>query len=499
MRALGWVAAIGVLCTGCFDSRVVEAGDAAMDAGPAVDPALVREARAVLERVDAERCRHAVDCAPLYEPSGYTEGRLCHPAYRDIDEQVAAVARGDAILDADAVARCVAHLASFEGCSERTAVDDDPCSELVRGTHPPGTPCEAARGWCDPSGYCDECTAACTRRRLAGERCGSAAWCAADLRCEGGTCEPIDTSRSRALGDACAFDEQCPVAALCLDGVCRALPPSTEIDGPCFGDRWCSEGQWCSYEAGVAGTCQAPRAEGGRCQADRSCVSGLVCVLRTCRAPGGLGAPCGRSEHCGPDAPYCAGTGTTPSCQRDAEGMRCTPATAVALSATPTGCPEGYGCVAIGWLSGECRRLAPVGGSCTADAQCPARARCEAGLCHAISDPGGACDAERLCPDLFVCARGVCAPLPGVGEPCREERACLRGTCRDGTCTLSALGEPCADGWQCDGGWCSDGRCAAFREAGPDEPCSEGVTCGEGSYCNERLGTCIERCADPTT
>lgn len=482
-----------LLCSGCFESRVVDPAD---DAGPRVDPASLREARETLQSIADERCRHGVDCAPLYEDGwglGYREGILCHPVYQHIDELVAAIARGDAILDRAAVAECLAHLASFEGCFERLVYDPSPpCDQMLAGTLPPGSPCAADDDWCDPSGYCDPCTTVCTRRWLLGERCEGRGLCADGLRCDDGACRPIDIDNSRALGESCDLDRECPVGALCALGACRALPSATGLGEPCFAGRWCSDGQWCLWESGAT-SCEAPRSAGGRCAGEGSCETGLVCTRRNCRPRSGPGEPCERPDECRPDAPYCvAGT-----CRVDPDGMACQVAHALFLEAFPTGCPDGYGCVGDDpSVVGECRRVVALGAACEDHALCPASSRCHEGICRAVSDPGDPCDAERICPELFACPAGRCIPMPVVGERCTDDLPCSRGACREGVCALLALGEPCPeDDWLCDRAWCIDGVCTAVRVAAPGEPCSgEGVICGPTARCIDHE-VCVDECA----
>lgn len=487
-------AATILLCGGCFASRPMEG---VVDAGPGVDPASVREAREALQRIADERCRHGVDCAPLFEDEwGRREGILCHPVHQRIDERVAVIARGDAILDRAAVAECLAYLASFEGCFENLdwVWRRPPCIDMLEGTRPPGSACATDGDWCDPSGYCDPCTTVCTRRWLLGESCEGRGWCAHGLQCDEGVCRPIDTDHSRALGEPCVYDEECPVGALCTPDGCSALPTATELGEPCFAGWWCSEGQWCVSGSGVARTCEAPRPEGGRCVGERSCETGLACVRGICRPRSGPGEPCDYPYQCRPDAPYCvAGT-----CRADADGMTCPggAATAWFLESYPAGCPDGYGCVgAEPFMAGECRRLVALGAACEGHTQCPASSRCHEGLCRAVSAPGDPCDAERICPDLFGCAAGRCIPSPAVGERCTDDLPCFRGACRGGVCALLALGEPCSEGSLCDRAWCIDGVCTAIRVAAPGEPCSEeDVICGPTARCIDRE-VCVDECA----
>ena len=486
-----WVSATALLCAGCFDSRVVHGGDA----GPPVDPAVVREAREALERVADEMCRHAVDCAPRHLPERHLHAWLCHPDYADIDGPVAAIERGDAVLDTEALAACLAFLDSFEGCFEGSWPETgDPCGVLVRGTVPLGAGCGFDGRWCEDPGSCEACTALCTRAQREGEGCGPGSRCASGLACRDGVCEPIvPVAGSRALGQSCLGDYHCVVGALCVDHTCQLPPASTVLGDPCFEGRWCSEGQLCDLEM----RCVAPRSEGGDCPRATWCETGLVCVERRCRSVRGLGESCDDSADCGPEAPYCVGPlYSRGTCQLDATGVGCHPSIAVWLRVW-SGCPTGYACVAPDETAtvGECRRPVAVGLDCTVTAECES-GRCVSGVCRPISRPGEPCGAESVCPGSFVCDDGRCAPGPGARVPCDDARPCVRGFCRDGVCALPSLGEPCTE--SCGGdAWCRDGVCTAWRIAEPGEPCSsEGVRCEWGARCDHTLDVCVDECAD---
>ncbi len=113
-------------------------------------------------------------------------------------------------------------------------------------------------------GYCDRAAAVpiCAAPREVGASCESDVGCVPGLDCIDGTC------RLAAIGEACAWDEDC-AAGRCHDGLCAV---SAAIGEACSADLLCEAGAFCDLPPGAtAGICQLKRTTGESCSADAQC------------------------------------------------------------------------------------------------------------------------------------------------------------------------------------------------------------------------------------
>ncbi len=176
-----------------------------------------------------------------------------------------------------------------------------------------------------------------------GEACGTGvATCGEDLFCSG---TPPDDTYCTSI---CNGPGTCPQGWSCRPIQGRAGSGCARLNGPPgLGDLCadaeprCNEGLECR-ELGGASLCTRG------CEDGESCGSGLSCEGGVCAPPAptisGIGGPCvpgGMPEGC-EDGLYCYTQGADAYCTGPCDG------------ANP--CPEGYGCVEVAALTGECRR-----------------------------------------------------------------------------------------------------------------------------------------------
>lgn len=250
----------------------------------------------------------------------------------------------------------------------------------------------------------------------------------ADFADELGRCHDEVWQPTLPANGACAIDEEC------IDGRCLR---EAECPGRCVAygavSAPCTDAFFdCRPElACVSGACAERRAVGESCTNGGECAEGLLCRASVCAERPTLGEACEGSRGSGSD---CAGSLVCVG------GMCAEGATSGDCFSTP--CAEGY--------------------------------RCDEDTlqCIAVAPPGGACTLDAQCPFTFFCDRGRCTALPIAGELCGEAPICAEGVCMDGRCTLVE-----------EGGDCSaelDPR--VFFDA-----CASGLYCGSGSVCTQRL------------
>lgn len=269
-------------------------------------------------------------------------------------------------------------------------------------------------------------------------------------------------------GDDCGGEAVCEGldahARYCLDGCllrngnddcrpgyrCAARPEIDNVDGErvgvcrpsCTRDADCERGTRCEASSG---SCLAPggRAVGEPCLRAAEC-SGALCLLGPGFRGGMCSARCGEADAPCPDRGVCVAVAASPLCAlpcdpaepgacRTDEGYRCRTLPG-GLSVCLPGCRDDADCGAGTRCDGgtgacvEAPAGAPLGGACTADADC------ERGAC-ALDWPGGACTSPCPCPSD---ARVPCAPALEAGRcvsPCTADAECREGyLCQDGAC-----------------------------------------------------------------
>jgi len=282
-----------------------------------------------------------------------------------VAEALAALEKGTVSYDADAMAACLADLAST------------PCSAPLS----PDLLCESAVTGLVPEG--GDCT-------LSVE-------CAGDERCDGATCPGQCVPRTEA---GCVVDADCPSGGQCMAAeggarFCRALARQGE---PCAYSPWCIPGLFCTTESGrqAEGSCEErPRAATGEACGPMpygtACAAGDVCAIL------GPGDPTGWLEQCVPVAD---------------SGGPCYPG-------PEDGCPPGEYCpittgeLFAGTYSASCAPTVALGEGCTVDVfgvGCGPLARCKDGICAALGELGATCTESGDCLSNS-CVDGACAVL----------------------------------------------------------------------------------------
>lgn len=195
--------------------------------------------------------------------------------------------------------QCLKRLEALQ-CGPVLVVEDDPCDLAIRGTVEPGGQCYTGVE-CAPGSLCaaSNCPGICVARAAVGFECGGLVRCAEGAYCLNGTC-----AAAVAEGGACrvgAIDcgdnlycaGQKPIQAS-PPGACKKIGAQTT--GPCDQPDACAYGTVCAGQdtaANVAGTCQAPVADGGDCAVSSSCGSESFCKDGRCAPRPRLGEPCG--------------------------------------------------------------------------------------------------------------------------------------------------------------------------------------------------------------
>jgi V8-like Glu-specific endopeptidase len=261
-------------------------------------------------------------------------------------------------------------------------------------------------------------------------------------------------------------------------------------------------------------------ADGEACVEDRSCAEGLGCmgdgVCAASCAPAGL-PTCGEGRYCDAMAPRlgrCRGgrPGAAPmgaSCTVDADcaSLACAGGLCrIGCAPDEVACPFGLACVADPELGGRCERPAdrpegpltlgdPCGGH---GGSCGAGLSCVGAGRDRYCAPG--CDAG--CPVGFHCRDDVCArgDLGEIGAPCGDDL-----DCSEGTDCVAAEGVPILAGASVCAAACDAGCPGGFGCVG-DVCLPERGVVGTSCQVNEDCGTglcghfsdgarCTERCA----
>ncbi|MBI5481655.1 MAG: hypothetical protein HY906_22555 [Deltaproteobacteria bacterium] len=222
--------------------------------------------------------------------------------------------------------------------------------------------------------------------------------CAKDADCETGYC--MTQGISGFPGGYCTAD--CAAAA-CATGTCTSWGDLTVCLYPCADRTECRDGYQC-----LDSTCR-PLCRGDSCGAGHQCVDGQCEELQLSPA----GAPCTANAEC--EGGLCLPTARVCSqpCGRSAD---CAAGLVCGLDAYSSGSGPAdrfaQGCVAAPGTT-------PVGGACTADAECQS-AICHFNLCvtpcvdAADCDPGTVCaDHLRVLPGDWPVFR-VCLPSAGT-------------------------------------------------------------------------------------
>lgn len=286
----------------------------------------------------------------------------------------AALDRGTVGYDADAASRCLSDTQAL-GCNAFNEASPVACREILVGTLETGSPCSfdeecAGDAYCNGSD-CPTTSGTCTPRSVAGGTCDGSSECALGLVCNAGTC---GASASRSGGPCDGPDSiPCPIDEVCVGGDVEVVGTCTPIASL----RTAAMGETCE----LGGTQLF-------CQQGLSCA--VVAVGTTgptfeCRARVGAGGACfaGIPSMC-PDDQYCdadPAMGTVEgTCQaRPTESQPC------AMTITGNFCGAGLVCL-DGETTSTCVRPKANGQACS-----------DAGECFSGSCESGVCTAPALC------------------------------------------------------------------------------------------------------
>lgn len=412
---------------------------------------------------------------------------------------------------------------SCQACSVAAgSPSDGTCVHLPEG-HPGTPPCE--------DGFVCSGGSSCTTS------CDSDAQCAGTHYCDGSICLP-----KQPKGGECSSDGGCTTGhcadGFCCDSACDgrcetcsaiegavATGTCTLLPSGSVGVPACEGGRVCSGDSGSCpttcttndecadthfcdgGECLPRRELGGACNDTRDCISGY-CVDGVC-CNGPCSSPC---EFCS----VAKGSAVDGVCSVGA-GREGEPSCSPYLCRAGSGaCPQGGctfdgHCAANHWCdSGTCREKTPLGGACTAAAEC-ATGHCVDGRC-CDSACSGACDSCSVA--LGASQDGVCQPVVGSGSPscwpfqcagtsvacptvCSSDSECTSTHyCREGACVVRrAQGSLCSKDSECLTDFCSDGRCCDSECDGPCSACATALGATANGVCTPIAGLAAPSCA----
>ena len=281
-----------------------------------------------------------------------------------------------------------------------------------------------------------------------GMACEDGAQCASGVCAEGRCTRPCNALATCPTGYACSEGQcalppvgaPCAAPADCESGTCR--------DGAC--SRACDADAGCPAGWACDGTCRLLPV-GQACAAPTDCELG-ICFEGRCTRACGAESPCPPEFVCDEGAAFCVVLGVGDRCGvgGDCRSGLCQDGYCTRACGDAARCPVGYGC------DGDRCLLIPVGGACTAGAECGP------GTCAAEGYCTRGCDDLAPCVAGYLCDQGQCALLD-VGAACTEPAGCESGLCQGGRCTRACHAQaPCPDGYRCG----REGTCAEVVDEG---------------------------------
>ncbi len=276
--------------------------------------------------------------------------------------------------------------------------------------------------------------------------------------------EDADLAPADTIGDAAG-----EVPAELPDGDVPA-----EVAPQCQVDMDCDDGNACTRDRCIVGTCVQSRVQ---CDDFDPCTIDVCDPVKGCATrpvAGCVPYVCTRDDQCDDNDPcsYDSCNLSTATCLRVAlacdDGDPC----------TIDSCTAGVGCQH--WPNGTC-------GKCTADDDCDdgdvcTDDSCLDGACTQVLSPcndGNPCTLDR-CDPITGCKA---VPMPGCGEctsdsDCDDGDVCTRNDrCDDGTCAHDAV--ECDDANPCTVDFCTRGASGPYCTYRP----TEGVACDDGNAC----------------
>jgi hypothetical protein len=301
-------------------------------------------------------------------------------------------------------------------------------------------------------------------------------------------CEPFFASATP-LGESC---EAVPLCALgdgaCIEGMCV---PRVAEGGECEGEFACQTGLAC-----LGGHCGRFGSDADDCSPELRCAPPLHCVAGKCGALKGSGADCADASEC-------------------EQGLVCNGDGQCAARTSET-CSEAEACGNLELCAAPRACTARIGAdeACTSDRQCLPELYCgDDGKCVARPGEGAPCVRDSLCVPGLACTFGVepalCQPLPTEGQPCALDEngpfVCSAGLgCGfDNTCEplpgeheVCAMPNVCADGLACD--FTPNGSfCVEPKPLGGE--CQNEVVCGADAHCGNGMCTADQEDGTPCT
>ncbi|HYP88093.1 MAG TPA: MYXO-CTERM sorting domain-containing protein [Polyangiaceae bacterium] len=420
----------------------------------------------------------------------------------------------DSTAEAQTICNCPTDPCSTYTCDKLTCI-----AKPVRD----GTACEdpngAYKGRCLLGLCCPGCvvknklgTAACARGSgtdttqcgISGELCEN---CANDL-CQVGSCEkkacvrtPVDDGDSCTNGSGGCYKGSCCPGCIDKSGTCMpggALDACGVSSGKLATCVDCTDGNACTAEACVSGSCQYPAADAGTsCDDGDKCNGDDACSGTSCKPGTPLNCDDGESctkDSCGPGG--CVHEALTGD--KCSDGDPCTAGDKCGSDGkcgkgTPINCDDGEACTTDSCKDGTCVHDAKSNTTtCNDNNACTTGDKCTGGLCAGASASSSTCDDHNICtidiqPDCTVdfCTHNTFAPstTPCPSDKCHQASHCS-GT--DGSCVQ---GTPidCGDNNDCTTDSCDPlVGCVNTNNAAAD--CSDGDPCTENDVCVK--GTC---------
>ncbi len=406
----------------------------------------------------------------------------------------------------------------FTNCDTATLTCKDPCDINIVEDCPPGQFCDGfcsnlymacdSDNDCPPGvSFCDPgfgWSGACVTLPL--KTCASNEDCSGDFGtfCAGNRCMRAQ--------DSCRIDSDCPQGSACVGGLCyetsgEPWPPSflCQSSADCPG-----EGQFCNEEIS---SCQP---EGMPCDAFGECPQGAVCVEGICFALPercSFDFECGKNKFCHNNAceerpencPECEGqticdslTGTCKDpCDINLAGD-CPQGQACGgslCSNVYTACSSDADCSNFEMIcdttffgqNGAC--VTQPLRSCTQNADCLSQdAFCVNGRCML---PASHCRIDSDCPQGSACVGGLCfesVSQPPGGQCTTHDNCPLGQFCNLGSFTCQDEGAQCAHSWECpQGSTCDAGVCKRI----PIIACSQDADCPAFSFCSVGPGGAV--------
>ena len=262
------------------------------------------------------------------------------------------------------------------------------------------------------------------------------------------------------------------------------------VDGDsCASDKACDDGNPCTDDKCVSGTCSHPNNTA-------SCDDGTVCTVKDACSGGkcvaGAALDCSDGKVCTTDAcdavKGCTHADNTAACE---DGNVCTGgdvcANGVCTTGTAPGCDDGNECTADTCdTTTGCSHSPVESGSCDDGNKCTSGDKCAVGLCTSdgtvTCEDNNACTADGCDPKLGCVHQNLDGLTCDDGQNCSSNDACLHGICQ-------GTSAGCVDTNVCTDDTCTDAAGCVFLPNAVT--CDDGLLCTDSDACSgkECVGT----------